>query len=167
MQVPETERAQCLWLAERAVEVLRSVPVRAGDVVLDFGCGAGTYALPAAGLVGEGGAVYALDCDAQRLTPVRAAAAASDVLQTILGDGSTTIPLADVCCDVALVYDVLQKLEDREGLLGELHRVLRPSGILSIYPMHLDPAQVRAMVEAADFRFRDDYAGLVLHFIRE
>lgn len=163
--VPHDEHEQKLWLAEHAAEVLASVPVRPGDVVLDFGCGTGTYALPAAEMVGDGGAVHALDCDAERLAPVQAAA--GTVLNAILGDGSTKVPLADGSCDVALVYDVLQKIDDRAGLLREVHRVLRPRGVLSVYPMHLDPAQVRALVEAQGFRFRDDFAGLVLHFIRQ
>ncbi len=165
LEVPESEREQCLWLAERAAEVLASVPVRAGDVVLDFGCGGGNYALPAARLVGGEGVVYALDCDAERMAPVRAAEVPG--LHAIVADGDTAIPLDDGSCDVALVYDVLQKLDDGEGLLREAHRVLRFGGVLSIYPMHLDPAEVRAMVEAAGFRFRDDFAGLVMHFIRE
>lgn len=165
-RIPEDESGQKLWLAERAAQVLASVPVRPGDVVVDFGCGAGTYALPAAEAVGESGAVYALDCDTDRMAPVTGAAARTPTLEAILGDGTTAIPLADGSCDVALVYDVLQKLDDREGLLREVHRVLRPGGVLSVYPMHLDPTEVRTMVEAAGFRFRDDFAGLVLHFTR-
>lgn len=88
-------------------------------------------------------------------------------LRPILGDGTTAIPLADGSCDVALLYDVLQKLDDRAGLLREARRVLRPGGVLSVYPVHLDPAEVRALGEVRGFRFRDDFAGLVLHFIRE
>lgn len=166
-RIPEDESGQKLWLAERAAQVLASVPVRPGDVVVDFGCGAGTYAVPAAQAVGESGAVHALDCDADRMAPVRGVATRAPALRPILGDGTTAIPLADGSCDVALVYDVLQKLDDRARLLREAHRVLRPGGVLSVYPMHLDPAEVRALVEDAGFTFRDDFAGLVLHFIRE
>jgi hypothetical protein len=39
-RIPEGESGQKLWLAERVAEVLASVPVRPGDVVVDFGCGA-------------------------------------------------------------------------------------------------------------------------------
>lgn len=166
-RIPEGESGQKLWLAERVAEVLASVPVRPGDVVVDFGCGAGVYALPAAEMVGEAGVVHAIDCDAQRMAPVRVAAPDTPALQAIIGDGNSAIPLPDGSCDVALVYDVLQKLDDREGLLREAYRVLHPGGVLSVYPMHLDPAEVRALIEAAGFRFRDDFAGLVLHFIRE
>lgn len=167
MQVPTDEHEQKAWLAERAAQVLASVPVRPGDVVVDFGCGAGVYALPAAEAVGEGGTVHAIDCDADRMAPVTGAATSTPALEATLGDGTTAIPLADGSCDVALVYDVLQKLDDRAGLLREVHRALRPGGVLSVYPMHLDPAEVRAQVEAAGFAFRDDFAGLVLHFTRE
>lgn len=34
--------------------VLSELGVKAGQVILDFGCGSGTYTIPAAKLVGEG-----------------------------------------------------------------------------------------------------------------
>jgi len=169
--VPEGEREQRIWLSERGTptQVLQRVPVRPGDTVLDFGCGAGAYALPAAALVGPAGVVHALDCDAGRLDQLRAAIAeaAMSAITVIVGDGGTSIALGDGSCDVALLYDVLQKIDDRESLFLELRRVLRPGGVLSIYPMHLDAGQVRAAVEAVGFRLRDDFAGLVLNFVRE
>ena len=165
MDVPPEEREQKLWLAERAGEVLASVPLRPGDTVFDFGCGAGAYALPAAEMVGAEGAVHAMDCDLSRMDPVADAAHSS--LHAVHGDGTTHIPLEAASCDVGLLYDVLQKLDDRRGAMEEMRRVIRPGGVLSVYPMHLDPQQVRAEVEACGFRFRDDYAGLVMHFVRE
>ncbi len=165
MTVPDTEREQKLWLAERAREVLESVPVKAGDEVVDFGCGAGTYAIPAAELVGESGIVHAIDCDADRMEDVTKARI--DCLRAILGDGTTEIPLADGSCDVGLLYDVLQKLDDRASVIAEMHRVIRPGGVLSVYPMHLDADEITREVTGEGFRLRDDYAGLVLHFVRE
>ena len=55
------------WLDKNAYEVLAEVGVRAGMAVLDFGCGSGTYTIPAAKLVGEGGRVYALDINKRAL----------------------------------------------------------------------------------------------------
>ncbi len=167
--VPEGE--QRIWLSERGTptQVLQRVPVRPGDTVLDFGCGTGAYAIPAAKLVGPAGVVHALDCDAGKLAELRAAIAegAMGAITVIVGDGGTSIALGDGSCDVALLYDVLQKIDDRDGLLDELRRVLRPGGVLSVYPMHLDAGEIRAAVEAAGFDFRDDFAGLVLNFVKE
>ena len=164
-EVPETESEQKRWLAERAEEVLAGVPVEKGDVVIDFGCGAGTYALQAAKMVGRSGTVHAMDCDPERMEPV--ANATRKNLDAIEGDGSTHIPLEDESCDVGLLYDVLQKLDDRRAVMCEMHRVIRPNGVLSVYPMHLSPREIRAAVLSAGFRYRDDYAGLVLNFVRK
>ena len=42
-------------------KVLEETTIKAGDTVLDFGCGPGSYSLAAARLVGEKGQVYSLD----------------------------------------------------------------------------------------------------------
>jgi len=165
MDVPQDEREQCLWLQERVEEVLASIPIEDGDVVVDFGCGAGRYALPAAKMVGRKGRVHAMDCDLGRMEPV--AKATRKNLNSIHGDGSTSIPLEDESCDVGLLYDVLQKLDDRRAVMREMHRVIRPDGVLSVYPMHLDQRTIRAEVLSAGFRYRGDFAGLVLHFQRK
>jgi ubiquinone/menaquinone biosynthesis C-methylase UbiE len=165
MEVPEEEREQKEWLAERAEEVLASVPVEKKDVVVDFGCGAGAYALQAAKMVGRSGTVHAIDCDAERMEPV--AKATRKNLDAIHSDGGTDIPLEDASCDVGLLYDVLQKLDDRRAVMREMARVVRPEGVLSVYPMHLSAREIRAEVLSAGFRYRDDFAGLVLHFVRK
>jgi ubiquinone/menaquinone biosynthesis C-methylase UbiE len=165
MEVPEEEREQKEWLAERAEEVLASVPVESKDTVVDFGCGAGTYALQAAKMVGRSGTVHAIDCDAERMEPV--ARATRKNLDTIHSNGGTDIPLEDDACDVGLLYDVLQKLDDRRAVMCEMARVIRPEGVLSVYPMHLSAREIRAEVLSTGFRLRGDFAGLVLHFVRK
>ncbi len=165
MDVPKDEQEQRQWLAERAEEVLASVPVESGDVLVDFGCGAGTYTLPAAKIVGRKGRVHAIDKDAGRMEPV--AKATRKNLNAILGDGSTKIPLEDGSCDVGLLYDVLQKLDSRRAVMQEMHRVIRPDGVLSVYPMHFDPREIRAEVLSAGFRYRNAFADVVMHFVRK
>jgi len=165
MDVPKDEPEQKQWLAERAEEVLASVPIEDGDVVVDFGCGAGAYTLPAAKIVGRKGRVHAMDCDVERMGPV--AKATRKNLDAIHGDGSTKIPLEDGSCDVGLLYDVLQKLEDRRAAMREMHRVIRADGVLSVYPMHLDARTIRAEVLSAGFRYRNAFAGVVMHFVRK
>jgi ubiquinone/menaquinone biosynthesis C-methylase UbiE len=49
------------WLDRNASQFLTKVGVMAGQEVLDFGCGSGTYTIPVGKLVGEAGRVYALD----------------------------------------------------------------------------------------------------------
>ncbi|MFW9933576.1 MAG: class I SAM-dependent methyltransferase, partial [Candidatus Thorarchaeota archaeon] len=42
-------------------DFLRSLGIKRGDVILDHGCGIGSYSIPAAKMVGVTGKVYALD----------------------------------------------------------------------------------------------------------
>jgi ubiquinone/menaquinone biosynthesis C-methylase UbiE len=46
--------------------------------------------------------------------------------------------LPDESVDVALLYDMLQMISDKEKLLEELHRVLKSDGILFATAEHLD-----------------------------
>ena len=165
IDVPTDEQEQKRWLAERAEEVLASVPIESGDVVVDFGCGPGVYALPAAKIAGRKGRVHAIDKDAERMAPV--AKATRKNLDAIVGDGTTQIPLEDDSCDVGLLYDVLQSIEDRREVMQEMHRVIRADGVLSVYPMHLDARTIRAEVLSAGFRYRNSYVDLVMHFVRK
>jgi precorrin-6B methylase 2 len=51
------------WLKEGGQRFLKDIGIKEGQNILDFGCGSGTYTIPAAKIVGEQGRVYALDKD--------------------------------------------------------------------------------------------------------
>ncbi|MEM2904723.1 MAG: methyltransferase domain-containing protein [Candidatus Bathyarchaeia archaeon] len=61
-------------LDNHALGVLTDLGVKVGDVVLDFGCGSGTYTIAAAKLVGMTGRVYALDINSRALDTVESKA---------------------------------------------------------------------------------------------
>lgn len=111
----------------------RSNLVREGQAVLDYGCGAGSFTIPAARIVGKAGKVYALDCFSRQLEIVQGNArkAGLDNVKTILSDNG--IRLSDKSIDVIWMCDVLHELEDRRLALEELHRVLKEDGTLAIY----------------------------------
>jgi ubiquinone/menaquinone biosynthesis C-methylase UbiE len=48
-------------LDRNASKMLSEVGIGEGQSVLDFGCGSGTYSIPAAKLVGKNGRIYSLD----------------------------------------------------------------------------------------------------------
>jgi len=161
-QMPETMPGEMEfreWLADNASMVLRQIGVRAGQTVLDFGCGPGIFTIPAAEIVGDVGAMIALDVRPQPLERVRekALAAGLDNIRTTLEEGpdlSTGLPSESV--DVIMVFDMLHTVTDRQGRFLELHRVVKTDGFLSIFPMHLGTAELLDIVKRSKlFSLRD------------
>jgi ubiquinone/menaquinone biosynthesis C-methylase UbiE len=61
-------------------------------------------------------------------------------VETILSDRKTELP--DDSMDRVLLYDVFHELADPEGVLEELHRVLKSDGILSFSDHHLKENEI-------------------------
>jgi 2-polyprenyl-3-methyl-5-hydroxy-6-metoxy-1,4-benzoquinol methylase len=153
------------WLRDNAGEVISRVGVEESHTVVDYGCGPGIFSLAAARAVGQSGRVHALDIRPRALERLNALAAKNGLanIGTMLIDKATvSVALVDDSADVVLLYDVLQEIPDKGGLMRELHRILKPKGILSVFPMHLGTAKLLEMVEADGlFQVRDrlDYPG--------
>ena len=150
-------------------EVLRSIGIKRGSVVLDFGCGSGAYTIPAARIVGEEGVVYALDKDEVALDELmrRAGSEGLENVRRIDTKGEVNLKLDDESVVVVLLYDIFWyfPLSDPRltSLLKEAYRVLRGSGLLSVLPKHIDPERLREKIEGIGFRLRSVYSGAVLH----
>jgi uncharacterized protein YqgV (UPF0045/DUF77 family)/protein-L-isoaspartate O-methyltransferase len=139
------------WLAAHAREVLAQLGVERGQVVLDFGCGPGKYCIPAAGLVGPEGTVYAVDKSEDALAAAAREPEGLGNVTTLNTGGGVALSVPDASCDLILMFDVLQLIDDWEALFSESLRILKPRGKLCIFPMHVDPAKVRAKTRAAGF----------------
>jgi ubiquinone/menaquinone biosynthesis C-methylase UbiE len=117
--------------------IVKEVGIREGDHVLDYGCGPGSYLSAVAEFVGKSGIIYALDVHPLALKMVNKIAAKKGLsnVETILSDRKTGLP--DESVDVILLYDVFHDLRDPDGVLAELHRVLKRDGILSFSDHHI------------------------------
>lgn len=117
--------------------ILKEAGIQEGFHVLDYGCGPGSYIIPLAELVGPSGRIYALDIHPLAIKTVEKRAAKKHLanVMTIQSDCSTGLP--DQSLDIALLYDVFHDLDQPERVLKELHRVLRPGGVLSFSDHHL------------------------------
>lgn len=136
------------------VNILNEVEIKPGFHVLDFGCGPGGYVLPASNLVGETGKVYALDVTPLALKMVKDIVEKKDLknVETILSGCSTGLPNESL--DAVLLYDVLHDIDDKQGVLEELHRVLKQDGLLSFSDHHLKEPDIVSMVTNGKlFRF--------------
>ncbi len=107
--------------------------VQGGQTFLDYGCGTGSFTIPAARIVGARGKVYALDCFPRQLEIVEKKSRREGLanIETILSDRKTGLP--DERIDVIWIGDVLDEVKERRAVLEELHRVLRREGVLAIY----------------------------------
>jgi len=146
---------------------LEEAGIKDGMKVLDFGCGPGSYVVPAAGLVGNSGTVYALDVQQLALTMTRERVSKMGLsnVETILSDRDTGLP--DNSIDVALLYDIYHDLSYPAAILTELHRVLSPSAILSMHDHHLKSAVLKQSIESSGL-FKMTRAGsLTLTFAPE
>jgi len=145
------------WLDNHASEVLAEVGVRAGQVVLDFGCGSGRYAIPAAKLVGRDGRVYALDISGRALDRMEEKAEREGLKNIVRIDssGGEEIHLEGKTIDLMLLIDVLQKIDDRGALFDEAYRILKPGGVVVVYPMHLTIEEVENLAISKGLNLED------------
>jgi len=124
--------------------ILEEVGIKPGFHVLDFGCGPGGYIVPLAELVGGSGKVYALDIHPLAIQKVQNIASKKQLtnVETILSDCQTALP--DNTLDAVLLYDAFHHLSDPDMVLKELHRVLKPDGILSFGDHHMREKEIVA-----------------------
>jgi len=135
-------------LIKPRINILREAGIKQGFHVLDYGCGPGSYIVPLAGLVGELGMVYALDVNPLAVRAVQKIVAKKQLLNVrpILSDCETGLPADSL--DVVLLYDILHDLHNSGEVLAELHRVLKPSGVLSVNDHHMTHEEIESRVTA-------------------
>ena len=111
--------------------------------VAEFGCGYGTFTIPAAKIVS--GTVYAIDIE-KEMTSLTEREAKRNNLQNIkimfrdfVVDGTG---LEDESVDYVMLFNILH-IEHPEILLKESYRILRPGGKLGIIHWNYDPKTPR------------------------
>lgn len=144
---------------------LNKFNIKEGQKILDYGCGIGSYTLPSANLVGEEGKVYALDKQLLAIKRIeeRAKKEAFCNIDTILSDKHTGLP--DRSIDVVLLYGVLPEIEDKEPLIRELYRVLKPNGYLSTrFCFRIKKNEILEIMERTNLFSLREQRGHILNF---
>ncbi len=107
--------------------------------VAEFGCGYGTFTLPAARLFR--GTVHAFDIETEMIERVREKCRLEGItnvqheLRDFVADGTG---LADGSMDMALLFNILHH-EEPVALLREAFRILNPGGIAAVIHWNYDP----------------------------
>ncbi len=117
---------------QRGRELIVRQGVRAGDRVLDAGCGTGATWRLAARAAGPEGFVIGLDLTPEMLQVARQQSVADGSAPALTIADMTALPFADESFDCVLSsYSVCPLSDPRAGAL-ELYRVVRPGGRLAI-----------------------------------
>lgn len=111
--------------------LLGALDVRAGQTVLDIGCGPGTDLGQLADAVTADGSVVGIDHDPGMLAEASRRLAGRSNVEVRDGDAHD-LPLGDASVDRARVDRVLQHLADPGRAVAEARRVLRPGGVFAM-----------------------------------
>jgi ubiquinone/menaquinone biosynthesis C-methylase UbiE len=149
------------WLDYKGKEFFQGIGVKKGHIVLDFGCRHGNYAIPASLVVGKKGKIFAVDKNKEALNELISKAKERGLsnIETFESIEKIKLLLSDESVDIVLLYDVLHLVEDRKHLLTNFYHILKPTGILSVYPKHhqthmnMNLTDLMKEIESVDFNF--------------
>lgn len=116
-------------------EILEHLDLKESMTGAEFGCGSAAFALALAKKLRKG-RVYALDIQEEKLSALKGALAHENInnVVTVLCDLEVVggSKLSDNALDVVLMPNVLFQAENKEAMVKEAVRVLKPSGQLLI-----------------------------------
>jgi len=167
------------WERESGSKFLKKIGLRSGQKILDFGCRIGHYTIPAARVVGSEGIVYAVDKESEALEELGRKVIAHKLnnVKAEKTSGQMKLPLTNGVIDAVLFYDVLHYFgaDERMKLYHEAFRVLKQSGLLSVYPKHIAEdkplmelqrllsTDVKREILSSGFQFERRYCGIISH----
>jgi ubiquinone/menaquinone biosynthesis C-methylase UbiE len=118
------------------VRILQASGIRPGQTVLEVGCGTGFFTLPAARLLGDQGSLVAMDVLPESVEAVTTKVQAAQLtnVRVVRGDAlDTRLPAESY--DAVLLFGVIPApMLPLDRLLSEMHRVLKPGGLMAVWP---------------------------------
>lgn len=132
-----------LGFRRRVIEIIESLGIKDGEVILDCGCGEGFYVMVITQLFLKV-KVVAFDHDKPLLEKAKSWIGNNKNVTWVVGD-IYKIPYQDNYFDKVILSEVLEHIPDDERALKEVRRVLKPNGKIAItvpnhnYPLFWDP----------------------------
>jgi ubiquinone/menaquinone biosynthesis C-methylase UbiE len=135
-----------------------------GMSVVDYGCGPGSFTIPAATTVGPEGRVFAVDIHPLAIKSVREKARRKGLqnVETILVRGYDT-GIAASSVDRVLLIDTIHSIDDPDALFREIHRMLKPDGLLFMEKGHMAILEQKKTLENTGlFRITESQGLMIL-----
>jgi SAM-dependent methyltransferase len=160
------------WFQGEGERLLKQVGLRPGDLVLDFGCGSGCYTIPAAGVVGKRGVIYALDKNRYLLADLVKEASSRGLTNVVPANSLEDLKriLAGSLLQGVLLYDVIHSYyftsRERKSLLRSVAALVMTEGLISIFPRHMSPLEISEIgncLEAQGFPLETELEADLLH----
>lgn len=173
----EISKHETLWLQSEGTKMLMELGVKTGDHVIDFGCGKGRYTIPLSKAVGQKGCIYAVECDKKEMAVLEERLpyfSSGDIIKLLnIKDLQTTDIILNNSIDSILVFDMLQYMppQDWDSLFSYFFHVLKPSGIICIYPAavphpgDIDIDLLVSKMEKAGFKYVRSHKFRMMHNI--
>ena len=112
--------------------VIAQMNLKQGEAIADFGCGTGYFSIPLAQKIGEEGKVYSLDVVPEKLEAVESQAKTLGltnlIVQRVNLENKEGSKLKAESIDWVIMKDVLFQNKEKNNMLEEAKRVLKPGG---------------------------------------
>ncbi len=106
------------------------LPLKAGDHVLDAGCGTGVLVPFILDRIMDSGLLYELDF-AEKMIKVNRQRHAGGNVKFLLSDAEHA-PLEDDCCDAVICFSCFPHFQDQQKAVNRLAEILKPGGIFAV-----------------------------------
>ncbi len=123
--------------ANQANQNFKRLPIKKGQIVVDYGCGPARYIKNASKTIGSTGKLWAVDIHPLAIEYVKHKIDKYKLnnVEAVLANGYSC-PIPDNSADVIYALDMFHMIEKPGELLSEFARMLKPQGIVIIEDGH-------------------------------
>ncbi len=126
------------------IRVVDFAAVRRNSTVLDLGCGTGIFAIELALRIGENGLLHAVDFQPGQIAATRKRLDSASLRNVQFAVANAeTLPIDSETVDCAILISMLAETNNKDAVLKEVKRVLKPGATLVIGAELLEADYIR------------------------
>lgn len=157
-------------------DILRELTIKEDMVAAEFGCGSAHFAIALAKKLVKG-RVYALDIQEEKLSALKGKLSLEKInnVTTSLADleAKNGSGLPDNSADIVLIPNVLFQVEDKDAMISEAVRIVKPKGEILIidwlksvpsHPRILNPEEIKKITSSKGMSLKKEFQAGDYHF---